>query len=68
MSICAFDKENECEALKEKNCKGCPFFKTEEALERGRQKARERIRTLPLAIRTKLFRKYYEKKGAKNSW
>ena len=68
MSICAFEKGDECKALKEKNCKGCPFFKTEEALDRGRQKALERIRSLPKAESHRLHRKYYQQGRSNHPW
>ena len=68
MSICAFDKGEECKALKEKNCKGCPFFKTEEELERGRQKALARIRSLPKAVSRRLYRKYYQQRRSNHPW
>ena len=44
---CAFDEgEWKCSALTKKRCKGCSFFKTEEQLAAGREKAEERIREL----------------------
>lgn len=44
---CAFDEgKKKCRALTKKECKGCRFFKTEEELAAGREKAEERIKSL----------------------
>ena len=59
MKICVFDNGEECDALREKNCVGCPFRKTPEELKEGRRKAFERIEKLPLAERIVIHRKYY---------
>ena len=43
---CAFDEgEWKCSALTKKRCKGCSFFKTEEQLAAGREKAEEVVIT-----------------------
>lgn len=45
---CVFDKGNDkCSALTAKMCAGCRFRKTKRELDAGRQKAIERIGTLP---------------------
>ena len=59
MTNCAFDCGNKCKALEEKQCKGCTFYKTTEELEKGRQKAEKRIRSLSTIIQTHVRRKYY---------
>lgn len=44
---CAFDEgKKRCRALNKKECQGCTFFKTEEELAAGREKAGERIKSL----------------------
>lgn len=62
MNICAFDKGSECNVLHEKNCKMCAFCKTREELAEGRQKATNRIATLPEAQRNHIKAKYYKQK------
>ena len=59
MKFCVFNKGEECDALREKNCVGCSFCKTSEELKEGRRKAFERIEKLPLAERIAIHRKYY---------
>lgn len=59
MSNCVFQKEEECLALKEKQCLGCTFHKTSEELAEGRQKATRHINSLPEHIKKKIARKYY---------
>jgi hypothetical protein len=59
MIKCAFDREEKCSALKEKRCEGCRFFKSKEKLAEGREKAEQRIRTLPVRMRKHIFDKYY---------
>ena len=63
MKDCAFDRGCECNALTEKKCKGCAFCKTTEELIEGRQKAEERIRTLPQTTQTHIKRKYYSRES-----
>ena len=59
MNSCVFDNENECNALTDKQCIGCPFRKTEEEFRTGRIKAANRIDNLPAPIRKRIIRKYY---------
>ena len=59
MNTCVFENENECNALTEKQCNGCPFRKTEEEFRAGRRKAAIRIYRLPDPIRKRIIRKYY---------
>ena len=59
MKDCAFNKDGKCVALKEKQCKGCHFYKTPEELAEGRQKATERIRTLSKSKQAYIKYKYY---------
>ena len=60
MNFCVFNKGEECDALREKKCAGCSFYKTSEELKEGRAKAFERIEKLPLAERVVIHRKYYK--------
>lgn len=55
---CAFDYHGDCVALREKQCKGCSFYKTEEELNEGRKKAARRLVEVDDAERI-MFRKYY---------
>ena len=59
MDKCTFDKGEKCSALNEKRCLSCCFRKTEEELEAGREKARERIESLPLVARVHIKNKYH---------
>lgn len=61
MNICAFNKDEHCSALSTKNCNGCSFMKTAKQLEDVRDKAWERINTLPKKVRAKINQKYYKK-------
>lgn len=47
MCDCVFSIRTKCGVLTEKNCEGCHFRKTREELLQGREKAAERIRSLP---------------------
>ena len=58
MYECAFDRGEECAALKYKECKGCHFRKTKEELEEGREKARKRIESMPFVEREHIKQKY----------
>lgn len=59
MKICAFENGTECDALREKKCVGCPFRKTHEEVEAGREKARKRLLNLPKTTQIQIRRKYY---------
>lgn len=43
MSKCFADKRGSCTALKQKNCEGCNFFKTQKQFEEGVRKAKTRL-------------------------
>ena len=58
---CAFYRDKTCAALKQKKCKGCRFFKTEEQLEEGRNRAKERVMKLPMEQRLHIASMYYTK-------
>ena len=46
---CAFEhNEFVCKILSKKECEGCRFFKTEEELATGRERAEKRLRQFPL--------------------
>lgn len=56
---CAFKmNEYRCAALSVKDCAGCVFFKTEEELDRGREKAADRIDKLPEDQQDHIRQKY----------
>lgn len=59
MDNCVFENGNECNALRVKECAGCRFRKTKEELIESREKAAERIDTLPDARFYHIVRKYY---------
>ena len=61
MNKCAFDRDGMCTALSEKQCVGCRFRKTEEELKEGRQKATERLISLPQSTQIRIARKYYNR-------
>ena len=61
MNKCAFDKDGKCSALNKKDCKGCSFYKTEEEVRIGREKATARIKTLPKDIQRHIKLKYYSR-------
>ena len=63
MNNCAFERGKQCIALREKKCLLCPFYKTEEQLEEGRKKARNRIRHLPEGKQKIIKTKYSVKLG-----
>lgn len=60
MSKCAFEHGDYCDALTEKNCKGCRFRKTEEQLEAGRKKAQLKLFMLPKRKLNSIRSKYYK--------
>ena len=62
MYNCVFDDGERCSALKEKCCEGCRFRKTEEELIEGREKAKERVETLPINFKMYILNKYYSKR------
>ena len=61
MKLCAFDRDNECDALTTKQCVGCRFNKTEYELKAGREKATKRILSLPKSTQIRIARKYYDR-------
>lgn len=62
MNKCAFDVEKRCSALKEKCCEGCHFRKTNEELIKGREKAKERVDSLPKSLKEHILIKYYNQR------
>lgn len=50
----------------EKDCKTCPFFKTKEEFEKGREKALARLKTLDVITRHNIAEKYKIKKELLN--
>ena len=56
---CAFDRGFVCTVLTEKKCHGCSFCKTHEELDAGREKAEDRIATLPEAQQEHIRFKYH---------
>lgn len=63
MKDCAFNNGNKCIALNEKQCVGCPFRKTQEELDEGRQKALKRISKLPPKLQAHILTKYYARRS-----
>lgn len=63
MSECAFEHGEYCEALINKECKGCAFRKTEKQVADGRKKAMLKLYMLPAQKLKAIREKYY--KGAK---
>ena len=61
MNECTFNKGGKCVALKDKNCRGCAFMKTNKQLEDSRAKAWERVESLPEKVKAKIRFKYYNK-------
>lgn len=59
MNDCVFEKGRSCTALRHKECNNCTFRKTKEELIEGRQKALDRVRTLPEIKRLYINIKYY---------
>lgn len=59
MSKCAFDDGVRCTALKEKECRGCSFYKTKEELQAGRDKAEALVSKLDLRTKNHIREKYY---------
>ena len=56
---CAFRvNERRCSALTKKFCGRCKFYKTAEELQEGRDKAEERIRSLPKRVQMEIHDKY----------
>ena len=55
---CAFDKGAGCAALREKQCDGCSFYKTQAQLTEGRKRADERIESLPVEQQVYIKHKY----------
>lgn len=66
MNKCAFDLDDKCAALTNKECKGCHFFKTQQELEEGRKKANERLGRLDRILRENLINEYYGGKSPFN--
>lgn len=58
MDKCVFNFGKKCFALTKKNCSECSFRKTEKELEEGQEKARARLKTLPIEQREHIRAKY----------
>lgn len=59
MNKCVFDFGDRCKCLKVKECSGCHFYKTEEQLNEGRDKATVRVAGLAPKPRHHIRNKYY---------
>lgn len=55
---CAFDRGTLCTALSEKKCRKCSFCKTQEELDEGRERAEDRIMSLPDDVQDRIAKKY----------
>ena len=59
---CVFDEgEWKCSALTKKRCVGCSFYKTEEQLSAGREKAEERLKELSGEQRLRIEDTYHKR-------
>lgn len=56
---CAFEGENRCNALNEKKCIRCKFYKTKEELQEGRAKAAKKVAQLEPELKEHIRHKYY---------
>lgn len=56
--ICAFDRGETCAALTLKECIGCHFRKSQDELDAGRERADDRIASLPDEVQDKIAKKY----------
>lgn len=66
---CAFDCGDSCKAMKEKICIGCSFYKTQEELEDGRDKAAVAVANLEPKLKNHIRKKYYGGRRAfKDEW
>jgi hypothetical protein len=54
---CAFDRIYQCAALTHKECVGCRFRKTQEELDEGRERAEDRIMSLPDDVQDRIAKK-----------
>ena len=63
MSKCVFAEGKSCKALSEKYCTGCPFRKTKEELEDGRDRAAELFYRLSPEKRKAIRKKYYAERS-----
>ena len=59
MDKCAFDLGEKCAAMTERKCPGCHFFKTQEELKEGRDKAAKRVASLDPDLKQYIRHKYY---------
>ena len=59
MEKCVFNRGKKCAAISPKKCTNCAFRKTEAELMAGREKALERLKTLPPAQYEAIMKKYY---------
>lgn len=59
---CAFDLDARCAAVSPKFCPGCRFYQTGEQLKESRERAYERVRTLPSEHQLSIAGKYYNNK------
>lgn len=65
---CAFDRGTLCTALSEKKCHKCSFRKTTEELDEGREKAEDRIASLPEDKQEYIRFKYNKGRKSASVW
>lgn len=58
---CFAYKPKSCNALTEKKCDGCGFYKTKEEFRLGHKKALERIKTLDKELQEHIEEKYFKR-------
>ena len=61
MVNCVFNKGKQCAVLNQKNCEKCSFYKTPRELHVGREKANERLESLPKEQYQAIMKKYYDR-------
>lgn len=65
---CAFDRGTLCTALSEKKCHKCSFRKTQEELDAGRERAEDRIASLPENHQEYIRFKYNKGRKSASVW
>ena len=60
---CAFDCGEDCRALNAKECERCSFYKTEEELREGRERATAKVLMLDPQFKEYIRYKYYGGRG-----
>lgn len=68
IEVCTFKRNGRCSILHEWDCPDdCSFYKTADALQKGRVKAMERILKLTAVEKVYIEERYYQKSGLPKS-